>query len=277
MTRIAIGDVQGCAAELQALVASTGFSPDRDRLWFVGDLVNRGPGSLEVLRWVRSLGDAAVVVLGNHDLHLLAVAYGGHRALRDEDTLDAVLGARDRGPLLEWLLHRPLAWQDADAPRELMVHAGLVPQWSAADALRLARAVEGELRRDPEAVFATMYGNRPDRWDEALQGEERRRFVINALTRLRYCRADGTIDLKLKGRPGTQPRPWLPWFDVPSRASRSTRIVCGHWSTLGLLERPDVLALDTGCVWGGALTAVSLDDGRRWQRPCRGFQAPGGD
>jgi bis(5'-nucleosyl)-tetraphosphatase (symmetrical) len=275
MARIAIGDVQGCSEELQALVKRTGFSPDRDQLWFVGDLVNRGPRSLEVLRYVRSLGDAAVVVLGNHDLHLLAVAYGGQRKLRDDDTLDAVLEARDRGPLLEWLLHRPLAWQDEAQPAELMVHAGLVPQWRAADVLRLAREVERELRKDPANVFLQMYGNRPDCWDESLSGAGRRRFVINALTRMRYCRPDGTIDVKLKGRPGSQPAPWQPWFDVASRASRDVRVVCGHWSTLGLLERPDVLALDTGCVWGGGLTAVSLEDGRRWQEPCRDHQVPG--
>jgi len=275
MARIAIGDVQGCGEELQALVKRTGFSPDRDQLWFVGDLVNRGPRSLEVLRYVRSLGDAAVVVLGNHDLHLLAVAYGGQRKLRDDDTLDAVLKARDRDTLLEWLLHRPLAWQDEARPGELMVHAGLVPQWRAADVLRLAREVERDLRKDPANVFLQMYGNRPDRWDESLSGAERRRFVINALTRMRYCRPDGTIDLKLKGRPGSQPAPWQPWFEVASRASRSVRVICGHWSTLGLLERPDVLALDTGCVWGGGLTAVSLEDGRRWQEPCRNHQVPG--
>jgi len=275
MARIAIGDVQGCGEELQALVKRTGFSIDRDQLWFVGDLVNRGPRSLDVLRYVRSLGDAAVVVLGNHDLHLLAVAYGGQRKLRDDDTLDAVLEARDRTPLLDWLLHRPLAWQDDVQRGELLVHAGLVPQWSPADVLRLAREVERELRRDPEGVFLQMYGNRPDRWDESLAGADRRRFVINTLTRMRYCRPDGTIDLKLKGRPGSQPTPWQPWFDVASRASRGVRVVCGHWSTLGLLERRDILALDTGCVWGGGLTAVSLEDGRRWQEPCRDHQLPG--
>jgi bis(5'-nucleosyl)-tetraphosphatase (symmetrical) len=220
-----------------------------------------------------------VVVLGNHDLHLLAVACGGHRKLRDDDTLGAILAAPDREALLEWLLHRPLAWRDPDAGGggDLMVHAGLVPQWSAGDALRLAREVERALRRDPEGVFASMSGNRPDRWDEALEGADRRRFVINALTRLRYCRPDGTIDLKMKGRPGSQPRDWLPWFEQAARASAGTRVVFGHWSTLGLLDRPDLLALDTGCVWGGALTAVSLDDGRRWQVPCRAHQAPGGD
>ncbi len=276
MARIAIGDVQGCGEELQALVKRIGFSPDCDQLWFVGDLVNRGPRSLDVLRYVRSLGDAAIVVLGNHDLHLLAVAYGGQRKLRDGDTLDEVLKARDRGPLLEWLLHRPLAWQEPAAPQgDLMVHAGLAPPWSASDVLRLAREVERELRDDPEQVFATMYGNRPDRWDESLQGADRRRFVINVLTRMRYCRPDGAIDLKLKGRPGSQPAPWRPWFDVAARASRGVRVICGHWSTLGLLQREDLLALDTGCVWGGGLTAVSLEDGRRWLEPCRERQVPG--
>jgi bis(5'-nucleosyl)-tetraphosphatase (symmetrical) len=294
MARIAIGDVQGCGEELRALVKRTGFSADRDQLWFVGDLVNRGPGSLDVLRFVRSLGEAAVTVLGNHDLHLLAVAYGGHRQLRADDTLEEVLRARDRGPLLDWLLHRPLAWLHGGAaarpgttgdstpasadPRrrgDLLVHAGLVPQWSAADVLRLARQVERDLRRDPEGVFATMYGNRPDRWDASLEGADRRRFVINALTRMRFCQADGTIDLKLKGRPGSQPSPWQPWFDVASRASRDVRVICGHWSTLGLLQRADVLALDTGCVWGGGLTAVSLEDGRRWRQTCRNHQVPG--
>ncbi|MCP5328490.1 MAG: symmetrical bis(5'-nucleosyl)-tetraphosphatase [Steroidobacteraceae bacterium] len=287
MTRIAIGDVQGCGEELRALVARTGFSADRDQLWFVGDLVNRGPQSLDVLRWVRSLGDAAIVVLGNHDLHLLAVAYGGHRRLRAGDTLEAILAARDRDSLLEWLLHRPLAWQDdddaarpasrGDVRGDLLVHAGLVPQWSGADALRLAAEVEQQLRRAPEALFATMYGNQPDRWDESLTGPDRWRVVINVLTRMRFCRANGRIDLRHKGAPGTQPEGWLPWFDVPSRASADRRVICGHWSTLGLLQRPDLLALDTGCVWGGALTAVSLDDERCWQLPCRGHQTPGDD
>lgn len=289
MATYAIGDIQGCYDSLQRLLAHCAFDPASDRLWLVGDLVNRGPQSLETLRRVKGLGGAADCLLGNHDLHLLAVACGGARKLRDGDTLTAILAAQDREPLLEWLLHRPLAWQEpgaasavaagggAAAANDLLIHAGLVPQWSAADALRLAREIEQQLRRAPEALFATMYGNRPDRWDESLTGPDRWRFVINALTRLRFCRADGTIDLKLKGAPGTQPRGWLPWFDVPSRASAATRVVCGHWSTLGLLQRPDLLALDSGCVWGGALTAVSLDDDRRWQLACRSHQTPGSD
>jgi bis(5'-nucleosyl)-tetraphosphatase (symmetrical) len=276
MARIAIGDVQGCHAELRALVARTGFRSDRDQLWFVGDLVNRGPRSLEVLRYVRALGDNAIVVLGNHDLHLLAIALGGVREARPGDTLDAVLAAPDREPLLEWLLHRPLAWRDA-ASGDLMIHAGLVPQWSVARALDLAHEVAGKLQAAPQKVFAKMYGNRPDRWDEALEGAARRRFVINTLTRLRYCQADGTVDLKLKDSPSATPLPWRPWFDIDARASRGTRVIFGHWSTLGLMQRADLLALDTGCVWGGALTAVGLDDGQCWQEPCSGYQAPGAE
>jgi bis(5'-nucleosyl)-tetraphosphatase (symmetrical) len=276
MARIAIGDVQGCHAELRALVARAGFRSDRDQLWFVGDLVNRGPRSLEVLRYVRALGDNAIVVLGNHDLHLLAIALGGVREARAGDTLDAVLAAPDRDPLLEWLLHRPLAWQDA-ASGDLLIHAGLVPQWSIARAVELAGEVAAKLQAAPQKVFAKMYGNRPDRWDETLEGAARRRFVINALTRLRYCQPDGTVDLKLKDAPAATPAPWRPWFDIDTRASRGTRVIFGHWSTLGLLQRADLLALDTGCVWGGALTAVGLDDGRCWQEPCSGYQAPGAE
>jgi bis(5'-nucleosyl)-tetraphosphatase (symmetrical) len=276
MARFAIGDVQGCHAELRALVQRTGFRADRDQLWFVGDLVNRGPQSLEVLRYVRALGDNAVVVLGNHDLHLLAIALGGLRESRPGDTLEAVLAAPDRDALLEWLLHRPLAWHDA-AQGDLMIHAGLVPQWSVARAVELADSVAAKLRAEPVKVFAKMYGNRPDRWDEALEGAARRRFVINTLTRLRYCQADGTVNLKLKDAPAATPAPWQPWFDIDARASRGTRIIFGHWSTLGLLRRPDLLALDTGCVWGGALTAVGLDDGQCWQEACSGYQDPGAD
>lgn len=274
MARIAIGDVQGCLPELRRLLARAGFSADRDQLWFVGDLVNRGPDSLGVLRFVRSLGANARVVLGNHDLHLLAVVLGnGQRRTRDDDTLDDVLAARDRDALLEWLLGCPLAVSDP-ASGDLMVHAGLVPEWSAARALELAAEVGGRLREAPRAVLSAMYGNRPDRWLDSLAGSDRDRFVINALTRLRFCRADGSVDLKLKGRPGSQPAGWLPWFEVPGRASAAGRVIFGHWSTLGLLDRPGLLGLDSGCIWGGALTARSLDDSRCWQEPCAGYAPP---
>ena len=252
MARIAIGDVQGCLSELRALLERLKFSADRDELWFVGDLVNRGPQSLDVLRFVRALGGNARVVLGNHDLHLLAVAFGGHRELRKGDTLDDILQAKDRDTLLEWLLGCPLAECAAraapDGADDVMVHAGVVPQWSVAEVLSLAREVQQVLRERPAELFAGMYGNKPDRWDEALQGIDRWRFVINTLTRLRYCREDGQIDLKMKGTPGSQSPGWQPWFELATRRSRTARMIFGHWSTLGLRVEPRLLALDTGCV-----------------------------
>jgi bis(5'-nucleosyl)-tetraphosphatase (symmetrical) len=256
VTRYAVGDVQGCDRELRALLGRLKFSPDRDRLWFVGDLVNRGPGSLATLRLIRALGENAVVVLGNHDLHLLALAFGVHRR-RKSDTLDEVLAAADRDVLLEWLITRPLAHAEG---ADLMVHAGLVPQWTVALTLSLAAEVAGALRREPRTLFADMYGDEPDRWDARLAGIDRLRFVINVLTRLRLCTADGRLDIALKGRPPPSPSPLRPWFEHPQRASRDARIIFGHWSALGLVQRDGVVGLDTGCVWGGALTALNLDD-----------------
>lgn len=258
MTRYAIGDVQGCDQELRALLARLKFSADRDRLWFVGDLVNRGPGSLATLRIVRALGDNAVVVLGNHDLHLLAVACGVQR-LRRSDTLDEVLAAPDRDALIEWLLTRPLAHAEG---RDLMVHAGVVPQWTAARTLTLAAEVSRALGRDARTLFEHMYGDEPERWDERLAAPERLRFIINVLTRLRLCTADGRVDTSLKGPPPPPPSPLRPWFEHPQRATRKVRVVFGHWSALGLIQQPDVLGLDSGCVWGGSLTAVDLDSDR---------------
>jgi bis(5'-nucleosyl)-tetraphosphatase (symmetrical) len=258
MARWAIGDVQGCCEELEQLLARIRYSSDRDRLWFVGDLVNRGPCSLQALRRVRALGDNAVCVLGNHDLHLLAVALAGAR-LRRSDTLSDILAARDRDALLEWLLALPLAHFEPEHG-DLLLHAGVLPQWSVAQTLELAHEVERTLQHDPRALLSDMYSDQPDRWLPALAAAERRRLTINVLTRLRFCTADGRIDLKQKGKPDSAPRPWLPWFRVPGRASRDARIVFGHWSALGLLREPGLVALDTGCVWGGALTAVNLDD-----------------
>jgi len=258
VTRYAIGDLQGCVEELRALLARLKFSPDRDRLWFVGDLVNRGPDSLATLRLVRALGDNALVVLGNHDLHLLAVAYGVQRRRRS-DTLDAVLAASDRDALIEWLQLRPLAYLEGD---DLMVHAGLVPQWTAARTLALAAEVSSALRRDPRALFEHMYGDEPERWDERLAGAERLRFIINVLTRLRLCTADGRVDISSKGPPPPPSSPLRPWFEHPQRASRDVRVIFGHWSALGLVQRPGLLGLDSGCVWGGALTAADLDSDR---------------
>jgi bis(5'-nucleosyl)-tetraphosphatase (symmetrical) len=265
VARIAIGDLQGCLAELQALLKDIRFRADRDQLWFVGDLVNRGPDSLAVLRLVRALGANARVVLGNHDLHLLAVAFGSRRKLREDDTLETILSAADRHALLEWLLLQPLAVSEG---ADLMVHAGVVPQWSAAEVLEYAGEVERALQADPQPLFDAMYGNKPDCWSADLEGGDRLRFIINVLTRLRFCRPDGQIDLKMKGAPGSQEAGWMPWFEVPTRRSRNVRLVTGHWSTLGLVDRADLLALDTGCVWGGALSAASLDGAERWSQPC---------
>jgi len=265
VARIAIGDLQGCLTELQQLLKDIRFSADRDQLWFVGDLVNRGPDSLGVLRFVRALGANARVVLGNHDLHLLAVAFGSRRKLREDDTLDDVLSAADRHALLEWLLRQPLAVREGS---DLMLHAGVVPQWSADEVLQYAREVEHALQANPQALFDVMYGNKPDCWRDELDGSDRLRFIINVLTRLRFCRADGRIDLKMKGAPGSQDAGWMPWFEVPTRRTRGVRLVTGHWSTLGLVDRAELLALDTGCVWGGALSAASLDGPERWSQPC---------
>jgi bis(5'-nucleosyl)-tetraphosphatase (symmetrical) len=258
VTRYAIGDLQGCDEELRSLLGRLKFSPDRDRLWFVGDLVNRGPGSLATLRLVRALGDNAVVVLGNHDLHLLALAHGAHRR-RKSDTLDEVLAAPDREALLEWLVTRSLAHAEGG---DLMVHAGVVPQWTCALTLSLAAEVGAALRRDPRTLFAHMYGNDPDRWDNRLADMQRLRFIINVLTRLRLCTADGRVDISLKGRPPPSPSRLRPWFEHPRRATRDVRVIFGHWSALGLVQLPGVVGLDTGCVWGGALTALDLDADR---------------
>jgi bis(5'-nucleosyl)-tetraphosphatase (symmetrical) len=276
MARYAIGDVQGCAAELRALLARLRFRSDRDRLWFVGDLVNRGPDSVGVLRFVRSLGDNAIVVLGNHDLHLLALALGTTTRPKRSDTLADVLGAPDRDTLLDWLLTRPLAHRDPDHP-ELMIHAGLLPQWSATQALSLAAEVSGVLRSRPRELLDSMYGNEPDRWHERLRGPERWRCVINALTRLRYCDARGVMDLSQKQAPADDAGEFMPWFRVPGRASAGTPILFGHWSTLGFLDEGEVVALDTGCVWGGSLTAWSLDARSRCSEPCGGYQRVGAD
>jgi bis(5'-nucleosyl)-tetraphosphatase (symmetrical) len=271
VTRYAIGDIQGCYSELRELLAKLNFSADRDRLWLVGDLVNRGPQSLEVLRFVRSLGANAVAVLGNHDLHLLAVAFGTQK-MRKSDTLEAIFTAHDRDELLGWLLTRPLAHYEQG---DLMIHAGLVPQWTVGMALQLAHEVETALRTEPRALFDQMYGDEPRRWDDSLTGTDRLRFTINVLTRLRVCTNDGEVDLKMKGKPPKGRTGLLPWFDVQPRWSASVRVIFGHWSALGLTVRRDVVGLDSGCVWGGALTAFDLDNQRPpIGLPCAGYQLP---
>jgi bis(5'-nucleosyl)-tetraphosphatase (symmetrical) len=258
MPLYAIGDVQGCYAALEKLLATIQFDAARDRLWFTGDLVNRGPQSLEVLRYVKGLGARATCVLGNHDLHLLAVAAGTAKT-RARDTLDAILGAPDRDELLDWLRSRPLLHHD-DRLGYTLIHAGLLPSWSLADAKRLAQEGETALRRaGADAFFRHMYGDLPDHWNENLRGFDRLRVIINAYTRLRYCDSEGNMDLRPTGPPGSQPPGLMPWFQIPGRRSGEHRIVFGHWSTLGLWHHDGVIGLDSGCLWGNSLSAARLD------------------
>ena len=256
-----VGDLQGCDDALERLLAEIGFSPSRDRLVVLGDLVNRGPGSLAVLRRLRALGDAAECLLGNHDLHLLAVAAGARRMHRG-DTFGDVLADPQCAEHLHWLRQQQLALQ---VQGWLCVHAGVVPAWSAATTMALADEVQQVLRGPSHAeLLQQMYGDAPRRWQPALAGPERWRCVINVLTRIRFCSADGTLDLLTKeGADSAAPPGYRPWFEWPERASAGQPMACGHWSTLGLVERADLLAIDTGCVWGGALTAVRIDGGRR--------------
>jgi bis(5'-nucleosyl)-tetraphosphatase (symmetrical) len=265
MAIYAVGDVQGCYAELRQLLEDTRFDPATDKLWLVGDLVNRGPDSLDVLRLVKSLGDSAITVLGNHDLHLLAVAEGIGE-LHRTDTLDAILAAPDRDELLHWLRNqRLLHAQDG----YVLVHAGLLPQWSVAQAGSLAREVEAALRADDYAVFLErMYGNAPHNWDDGLAGYKRLRVIVNAFTRMRICTTEGEMEFKFKGEVENIPPGYLPWFDIPDRKSRDSTVIFGHWSALGLLQKKNVIALDTGCLWGGPMSAVRLDDRHLFQAAC---------
>ncbi len=258
MAIYAIGDVQGCDAELGALLKSLDFTIDRDQVWFVGDLVNRGPDSLKVLRRIRALGAAATAVLGNHDLHLLAVAFGAERH-RSGDTLTALLDAPDRDILLEWLIGRPLLHEDASI-KATMLHAGLAPQWDMPTARRCAHELQTALRSSPESLFADLYGDQPDLWSDRLEPNARLRFTTNCLTRLRYVDAQGRLKLRAKGSPlDAQASGLTPWYAAADARWRGGTIVFGHWSTLGFFRNDDVIGLDTGCVWGGALTALRLD------------------
>lgn len=270
MATYAIGDLQGCFAPLERLLAAIAFDSARDRLWFVGDLVNRGPDSLACLRFVKGLGPAAVAVLGNHDLHLLCVAEGIERA-KKLDTLQPVLDAPDREAILEWLRHRPLLHVEGTFA---LVHAGLLPQWTVERAADLAREVEDALRaasyRD---LLARLYGDQPDRWSDALEGMDRLRVIVNAMTRLRMCDRDGALALGYNGAPSDAGPELTPWFDMPERRSADHTLVVGHWSALGLALRADLLSLDSGCVWGCALSAVRLEDRALFQVACPGDPA----
>lgn len=271
MATYAIGDLQGCFRGLQHLLEAIGYNETRDRLWLVGDLINRGPHSLAVLRWAMGQGERLTTVLGNHDLHLLMVSEAIGKP-SDGDTLDEILAAPDRDTLLAWLRAKPLLVREDDY---VLVHAGLYPLWNATQAEELGEEVRTALSGPHfRRLLARMYGNEPHCWDDALTGEHRMRFIINAMTRMRYLTADGGLDLKHKGPPAQARADLIPWFDFPTSAPRNQTVLCGHWSALGLMVRPDVIALDTGCLWGGKLTAVRLEDRRIFQVSCEEAQTP---
>lgn len=261
MALYAIGDIQGCYDELRALLKLIRFDPATDTVWFTGDLVNRGPRSADTLRYVRSLGPSAITVLGNHDLHLLTVA-AGHADARKSDTLSDVIDAPDADELLTWLRQQPLAHHD-DSRGLLLVHAGVHPHWSTAQTLQFAREVETVLRGSgADAFHASMYGNRPRRWREELDGVDRLRLIVNVLTRMRYLKEGARQALKFKGSPVDAPADLTPWFLAPDRRCDDT-VIFGHWSSLGLIDDHGVISLDSGCLWGRAMTAVRLDTERR--------------
>ena len=265
MATYAVGDIQGCCTEFQQLLDLIHFDPAADRLWLVGDLVNRGPDSLGVLRLVKSLGDAAITVLGNHDLHLLAVAEGAVELHRN-DTLDEVLSAPDRDELLAWLRGQRLLHVEDDW---VLVHASLLPQWSVAQAQQLAHEVEAALRgKYYHDFFVRMYGNHPNRWQDDLTGHKRLRVITNVFTRMRICTAQGEMEFKFKGEEKDIPEGYMAWFNVPGRASADATVIFGHWSALGLKMDRRIIALDTGCLWGGSLSAVRLEDRKLFQVAC---------
>ncbi len=268
MSHYVIGDIQGCYDELQSLLSLIAFNESKDRLWITGDLVNRGPKSLEVLRFFENLSEQHQIVLGNHDLHLLAVAYGVAQS-KPGDTLDAILNAPDRARLLDWLRYRPLLAYDQEL-NCVMTHAGIPPLWDVAQARRLALEVEASLRSSaPGAFFEHMYGNQPDQWRDDLVGFERLRCITNFFTRMRFCHADGRLDLRYKGEIAHKPADLYPWFDLPNRMLVKEKILFGHWAALnGKTDLPDVIALDTGCVWGNQLTAMRLEDGQVFRVSC---------
>lgn len=264
MATYAIGDLQGCFSTFQNLLESIGFNPTRDRLWLVGDLINRGPDSLRTLRWIKDHEDCVTTVLGNHDLHAIAVHEGyvpNHRS----DTLRDLLEAPDRAELFDWLRRQRMIHAEDDV---VMIHAGLLPQWEPEQALELGAEVEAALQgKKYRDFFAQMYGNLPDKWVPELKGMDRLRLITNALTRLRICTPKGRMELKFTGEVRDIPEKYLPWFEAPGRRSEKSTLVFGHWSALGLMVRHNLLALDTGCLWGGQLTAVRLEDRRLFQVP----------
>lgn len=266
MATYAIGDIQGCYDSLRRLLDLCAFDPASDRLWLVGDLVNRGPQSLETLRLVQSLGPAALTVLGNHDLYLLMVAEGGAKFRGKDDTIQPILDAPDCSELLAWLRRQPLCHTEGNF---CLVHAGLLPQWTARRARKLAREVEAALQGPDYREFVmNLWGSEPARWSDKLKGWARLRVIVNAMTRMRFCTPDGVMELKTKGELANAPPGHLPWFAVPDRKSADAVLVTGHWSALGLQITPNLLSLDSGCLWGGHLTAFRLEDRRVFQVDC---------
>lgn len=265
MSTYAVGDIQGCFEEFHRLLRLVDFAPGRDRLWLVGDLVNRGPGSLEALRLVKSLGNAAITVLGNHDLHLLTVA-AGHTRLHRRDTLRPILEAPDREELLAWLRTRPLIHAEGSF---VLVHAGLIPGWTVAEALERAGEVQAALAGPlHDELLRVLYGNEPD-WADELSGWARLRAIVNVCTRLRFCSPDGRMEFDEKRGAEHAPEGYAPWFKIPERRSATHTLICGHWSSLELRLEPRVWMLDSGCLWGGPLTAIRLEDGAVFQVPSR--------
>lgn len=270
MTIWAIGDIQGCFEPLQRLLEKCRFDPAQDQLWMVGDIVNRGPKSLETLRFIRSLGDSAVTVLGNHDLYLLMVAADAVPRRGKDDTLDPIFSAPDVAELLDWLKAQPLAYSRIlDGQRYLMVHAGLLPDWTADQAITLSNEVSKHLSGPNFGEFLnSLWGDSPLGWHKSLNELDRARVIVNAMTRMRFCSRHGAMDLKIKGKPENAPPGHLPWFEVPGRKTSKDTLVVGHWSALGLKLMPNLIALDSGCLWGGQLTAVSLPEREVMQVSC---------
>jgi len=265
MATYAIGDIQGCYTAFTTLLDLIGFNPGRDRLWLVGDIVNRGPDSLAMLRFARQAGDSVVMVLGNHDLHLLMVHAGIARSNRN-DTIQPILDAEDCESMLSWLRHQRLFYAEEDYA---MVHAGLLPCWSVSRSSELAAEVESALQQDNyRENFARLYGNEPDFWHDNWKGSERLRVIINAMTRMRACSPTGKMNFSYKGTRDSIPDGYIPWFEVPGRVSRNDTIICGHWSALGLYVTEHIIALDSGCVWNGRLSAIRLEDRRVFQIQC---------
>ncbi|MDP3636300.1 MAG: symmetrical bis(5'-nucleosyl)-tetraphosphatase [Azonexus sp.] len=266
MATYAIGDIQGCYNSLCRLLEHCAFDPKLDRLWLVGDLVNRGPKSLETLRLIKSLGPAALTVLGNHDLYLMMVAEGGAKFRGKDDTLQPILDAPDCAELIDWLRQQPLCYTENEY---CLVHAGLLPQWTAARARELSREVETVMQGPNYREFIlNLWGSEPAGWSDDLKGWPRLRVIVNAMTRMRFCTPQGIMEFKAKGKLNKTPAGHLPWFDAPDRCSADSVLVTGHWSALGLKITPNLLALDSGCLWGGHLTALRLEDRRVFQMDC---------